>query len=278
MSPTRHGRDDERGAPAAPYADDLALALTLADEADAVTLGRFRAVNLLVRTKPDATPVTDADTGVETLVRGRLAAARPDDAVLGEEEGETAGNGPGGPRRWVLDPIDGTKNYARGVPVWATLLALEVDGVPVVGVVSAPALGRRWWASAGAGAFGLDLGQAPQVLRVSDVGRLTDASLSYSSLTGWERLGRLERFLSLARGVGRTRAYGDFWSHVLVAEGVVDVSTEPEVSRWDLSALDVVVREAGGRFTDLAGVPGPGGGSVVASNGRLHDEVLRALG
>lgn len=278
--------DANLAAVTADLADDLALALALAEEADAITLARFRALDLRVHTKPDATPVTDADTAVEALVRRRLAAARPDDAVLGEEQGETAGTptagtppGAGPPaRRWVVDPVDGTKNFARGSPVWATLIALEAAGVPVVGVASAPALGRRWWASAGAGAFATEPGGGgPRRLRVSTVTDLGDASLSYSSLTGWEERGRLDGFLDLARRVWRTRAYGDFWSHLLVAEGVVDVSAEPEVSRWDLAALDVVVREAGGRLTDLAGRPGPGGGSVVASNGLLHEQVLRAL-
>lgn len=253
---------------------DLALALRLADAADAVTLGRFHALDLLVQTKPDLTPVSDADTAAETAVRELLAAERPGDAVLGEEEGLVGE----GPRQWVVDPVDGTKNYVRGVPVWATLIALQVDGEVTVGVVSAPALGRRWWAGRGEGAWVRDSPTAgPRRCRVSGVGRLGDASLSYSSLGGWEDQGRLGRLLELSRTVWRTRAYGDFWSHVLVAEGAVDVSCEPEVNLWDLAALSVVVEEAGGRFTDLAGARGPGGGSVVATNGRLHDEVLAAL-
>jgi histidinol-phosphatase len=259
-----------------PYADDLALALAVADEADAVTLDRFRAVDLQVTRKPDTTPVTDADTAVERLVRERLGSTRPGDAVLGEEQGETAGTSG---RRWVVDPIDGTKSFARGAPVWATLLALEVDGSPVLGVVSAPALHRRWWAARGSGAWLDDgLGQAPRRLAVSGVSELGDAALSYSSLSGWEaRPAGLQAFLALARACWRTRAYGDFWSHVLVAEGAVDLSCEPEVNRWDLAALQPVVEEAGGRFTALDGVGGPGGGSVLASNGRLHDAALRLL-
>ncbi len=254
---------------------DLSLALDLLDAADQVTSLRFGALDLRVEAKPDHTPVTDADTTVEALVRRRLAAERPTDGVLGEEEGETrAGAG----RRWVLDPIDGTKNFLRGVPVWATLLALEVDGEVVVGAASAPALGRRWWGSAGAGAFmTAPLAPRPRRLQVSGVGVLVDASLAYASLNGWQERGRLDGFLELTRSVWRTRAYGDFWSHLLVAEGAVDVACEPEVSRWDLAALDIVVREAGGRFTDLSGQPGPGGGSAVASNGLLHDEVLALL-
>ena len=253
--------------------DDLALAHELADAADAITLARFGAVDLVVESKPDLTPVSDADRAVEQAVRTALGTRRPDDAVLGEEDGETGT----GPRRWVVDPVDGTKNFVRGVPVWASLIALQEDGVVTVGVVSAPALGRRWWAARGLGAHtGGSLGAARR-LQVSAVGSLADASLSYSSLTGWEERGVLPGFLQLSRTVWRTRAYGDFWSHVLVAEGAVDASCEPEVSLWDLAPLQVVVEEAGGRFTDLSGAARPDGGSVVCSNGLLHDEVLAAL-
>jgi len=253
--------------------DDLALAHELADAADAHTLSRFRALDLRVRAKPDLTPVSDADTAVEAGVRRTLAARRPGDAVLGEEEGLVGD----GPRRWIIDPVDGTKNYVRGVPVWATLVALQVEDSVDVGVVSAPALGRRWWAARGHGAHaGARLAGAHR-LRVSAVTDLADAHLSYSSLTGWEDQGRLPGLLELSRRVWRTRAFGDFWSHVLVAEGAVDVSCEPEVSLWDLAALQPVVEEAGGRFTDLSGAGTPAGGSVVCSNGPLHDEVLAAL-
>lgn len=253
--------------------DDLALAHELADEADAITLSRFGAVDLAVRSKPDLTPVSDADLAVEQAIRHTLASRRPDDAVLGEEDGETGT----GSRRWVVDPVDGTKNFVRGVPVWASLIALQQDGEVVAGVVSAPSLGRRWWAARGLGAHaGGSLGAARR-LRVSGVGTLADASVSYSSLTGWEEQRRLPGLLQLSRDVWRTRAYGDFWSHVMVAEGAVDVSCEPEVSLWDLAPLQVVVEEAGGRFTDLAGRARPDGGSVVCSNGILHDEVLERL-
>lgn len=253
--------------------DDLALAHELADAADAITLDRFGAVDLAVRSKPDLTPVSDADLAVEQAIRRTLASRRPADAVLGEEDGETGS----GARRWVVDPVDGTKNFVRGVPVWASLVALQQDGEVVAGVVSAPALGRRWWAARGLGAHaGGSLGAARR-LQVSAVGTLADASLSYSSLTGWEEQGRLPGLLQLSRDVWRTRAYGDFWSHVMVAEGAVDVSCEPEVSLWDLAPLQVVVEEAGGRFTDLAGRARPDGGSVVCSNGVLHDEVLERL-
>ncbi|MDP3712419.1 MAG: histidinol-phosphatase [Mycobacteriales bacterium] len=252
---------------------DLQLAHDLADAADAISLARFRALDLRVDTKPDLTPVSDADTAVETAIRVLLGAQRPDDAVLGEEEGLVGS----GPRQWVVDPIDGTKNFVRGVPVWATLIALQVDGAVRVGVVSAPALGRRWWAARGEGAWAGPDRNAGSRLAVSGVARLEDASLSYSSLTGWDAQGRLPGLLDLSARCWRTRAYGDFWSHCLVAEGAVDASCEPEVNLWDLAALQPIVEEAGGRFTDLAGDARPDGGSVVCSNALLHDEVLDAL-
>jgi histidinol-phosphatase len=244
--------------------DDLAFALSLADTADEVTLRRFRATDLVVETKPDLSPVSEADREVERLLRSRVEAEKPGDAVVGEEYGATGDSR----RRWVFDPIDGTKNYVRGVPVWATLVALQEDGVVTTGVVSAPALGRRWWARRGQGAY---LNGEP--IHVSQVRSLGDAHLSYSSLGGWKGT----RFLDLADAVWRTRAFGDFWSHVLVAEGAVDVAAEPEVSLWDLAALQVIVEEAGGRFTDVSGVARPDGGSAVSSNGLLHDATLAFL-
>lgn len=256
------------------YTADLGLAHELADLADAVTLARFRAADLVVAAKPDRTPVSDADRAVEVAARAHLAQHRPQDAVLGEEDGMSGR--PDASRVWVLDPIDGTKNYVRGVPVWATLAALLDSGRPVVGVVSAPALSRRWSAARGLGARLRDL-TGERTLAVSGVRQIADASFSFSSLTGWEDTGRLAGFLDLTRSVWRTRAYGDFWSHLLVAEGAVDVSAEPEVSVWDVAAVQVVVEEAGGRFTDLHGHASPDGGSVVCSNGLLHDAVLTAL-
>nr|WP_207770094.1 histidinol-phosphatase [Frankia canadensis] len=255
-------------------ADDLALALSLADAADRITLSRFQAVDLHVESKPDNTPVSDADTAVESMIRERLAVARPDDAVLGEEEGLVGG---GARRRWILDPVDGTKNFVRGVPVWGTLLGLEIDGEMVVGVASAPAMSRRWWGARGTGAFTRDATGDTRALRVSSVTRLDDAFMSFASIEGWRTAGRLDEFLHLADQVWRTRAYGDFWSHMMVAEGAVDLACEPVVSLWDLAALQVIVEEAGGRFTDLSGQRGPGHGTILTTNGALHDVALRSF-
>jgi histidinol-phosphatase len=258
------------------YADDLALAHVLADTADSISMARFRALDLRIDTKPDMTPVSDADRAVEEAIRSTLGRARPRDGMLGEEFGETFG-AVGGSRRWVVDPIDGTKNYIRGVPVWATLIALLDGDEPVAGLVSAPALGRRWWGAKGGGAYTGRQRSSATPIRVSDISRLADASLSYSSLSGWEEGGRLGGFLDLTRGVWRTRGFGDFYSYVLLAEGAVDIAAEPEVSLWDLAALVPIVTEAGGEFTDLSGRPGPAGGSAVATNGKLHEEVLALL-
>ena len=255
------------------YDDDLRFAHFLADAADDITIRRFRALDLQVQTKPDLTPVTDADRAVEEQLRSVLRRARPRDAVHGEELGRTGI----GPRCWVVDPIDGTKNFVRGVPVWATLIALMMGDEPVVGMASAPALARRWWAARGGGAWtGRSLTKAARC-RVSGVTQLKDASFSYSSLSGWASRGALDGLLSLSRSVWRTRAYGDFWSHVLVAEGAVEVAVDPEVSLWDLAPLQVIVEEAGGRFTDLSGVPTVEGGSALSTNGLLHEAALTFL-
>lgn len=261
------------------FADDLALALELADLADAISLSRFRAVDLEVQTKPDRTPVTEADLAVERAIRERLAASRPDDGIIGEEfgtEGSTS-------RQWIVDPIDGTANFLRGVPVWGTLIALAVDGVPVVGVVSAPAMGRRWWASAGEGAWTRELPDEsgvrpePRRLAVSAVAGLADASLSFQSLAQWRDAGYLDRLLALSERVWRDRAYGDLWSYMLLAEGVIDIVGEFDVKIYDLAALIPIVEEAGGRFTSITGEPGPQHGSSLATNGALHELVLDAL-
>ena len=253
--------------------DDLRLAHVLADAADSITTSRFRAADLGVSSKPDRTPVTDADTAVEDAVRGMLSRTRPRDAIRGEER-EDSGCGP---RRWVIDPIDGTANFLRGVPVWATLIGLMVGDEVVAGVVSAPALGRRWWASRGGGAFtGRSLLQATPI-RVSAVREIEDASLSYSSIGGWVDAGRGQQFVDLLRDCWRTRAYGDFWSYMLLAEGAVDLAAEPELALHDMAAPSIVVTEAGGRFTNLDGHDGPLGPGAVATNGLLHEEVLERL-
>ncbi|HET8684620.1 MAG TPA: histidinol-phosphatase [Micromonosporaceae bacterium] len=260
------------------YADDLSLAHVLADTADAISMARFRALDLRVQEKPDLTPVTDADIAVEKALRGTLGRSRPRDGVLGEEGG--ASQAPAGPgrRQWVIDPIDGTKNFVRGVPIWATLIALMEGDQPVVGLVSAPALGRRWWAALGHGAYAGRHTAAATAIRVSRVRRLADASFCYSDLTGWEEIGRLEAMLQVMRSVWRNRSYGDFYGYMLVAEGAVDIMVEPELSLWDLAALVPIVTEAGGTFTDLTGRPGPGGGSAIATNGALHEEILERVG
>lgn len=252
---------------------DLALALEVADLADQLTLAAFRRSDLVVETKPDLTPVTEADRGVEEAIRSYLAKRRPGDAVLGEEFGLT-GNAA---RRWVIDPIDGTKNFVRGIPVWATLLALELDSYGTVAVASAPALGRRWWAGRGLGAFAAAPGGPAEPIRVSQVADLADAQLSFSGLDGWSDRKALDRVMDLGLRCWRSRAFGDFWSHLLVAEGACDIGLDPVATRWDLAALAVIVEEAGGRFTDLAGEEGPGGGSGVSTNGLLHAVTLAVL-
>ncbi len=257
----------------ASYDDDLRLAHVICDQVDALTTSRFKALDLAVESKPDLTPVTDADRSAEELVRSQLRRTRPRDAVVGEEYEDTGH----GPRQWVVDPIDGTKNFVRGVPVWATLLSLLDAGRPVLGVVSAPALNRRWWAATGSGAWtGRSLSSATR-LHVSSVSRIEDASLSYSSLHGWEERGQLDDFLDLTRRCWRTRAYGDFFSYVLLAEGAVDVAVEPELELHDMAALVPIVTEAGGRFTSVEGVDGPFGGNALATNGHLHQVALAAL-
>ncbi|RPA58092.1 histidinol-phosphatase [Gordonia oryzae] len=252
---------------------DLGIALQLAIAADDLTMARFGALDLQVSQKPDLTPVSDADLACEEMIREYLSRRRPGDVVLGEEfGGEPTRSG----RQWVIDPIDGTKNFVRGVPVWATLISLLVDGVATVGVVSAPALRRRWWAAQGQGAFAEFDGRT-RSLSVSGVADVASASLAFSSLSGWAQAGIRERFIALTDEVWRVRGYGDFFNYCLVAEGAVDIAAEPEVSLWDLAAPDIIVREAGGRFTALDGTPGPRGGNAVATNGLLHEQVLTAL-
>jgi histidinol-phosphatase len=258
----------------ADYTDDLRLAHLLADDADSISSDRFKALDLHVMTKPDLTPVSDADQAVEESLRRTLSRTRSRDAITGEETGSTGSAS----RRWIIDPIDGTKNYVRGVPVWATLIALAVDDEVVMSVVSAPQLGRRWWAAKDQGSWtGKSLMKATRNT-VSDVRRLEDASFAYSDLAGWEERGRLQETLALMRRVWRTRGYGDFWSYMLLAEGAVDIAAEPELELYDMAALVPIVTEAGGTFTSLDGSPGPWGGNALATNTHLHDAALSFLG
>jgi histidinol-phosphatase len=270
--------------------DDLALARALADLADAITLDRYQAQDLVITNKPDNTPVTDADRAVETAIREALATHRQTDGLVGEEFGSDKGTSG---RYWVIDPIDGTKNFMRGVPTWATLIALvnvDASGVEevVVGIASAPALARRWSAAKGHGAFvrfnagsvddlseDLDSVSQEKKISVSKVAQLSDASISYSDFAGWGD--RLEPFQKMLAHAWRTRGIGDFWSHMLVAEGAVDVAIEPSLAVWDMAALDIIVREAGGTFTNTAGQSGPFGGSGVSTNGVLHNAVINGL-
>jgi histidinol-phosphatase len=248
---------------------DLAFAQELADLADSISLPRFGSADLVVETKPDLTPVTEADRAVERAIRDRIAGARPGEDVIGEEFGAGASGAAG---RWIVDPIDGTKNYLRGIPVWATLLAMERDGEVELALVSAPGLGHRWWAVRGEGAF-VD----GRPIRVSGVSMLEDAQLCFGGLRTWRKYGLLDNFLALAARCWRTRGFGDFWMHMLVAEGSADIATEMEVSLWDLASVKLIVEEAGGRFTDLAGQATPSGGTALSTNGLLHEEALGIL-
>jgi histidinol-phosphatase len=265
-----------RAVPGAP--DDLALALELAEVADAITMARFRAEDLVVETKPDLTPVSEADRAVEQAMREHLATRRPQDTVFGEEYGGHDAPEGAGTRRWIVDPIDGTKGYVRGMQVWATLLALEEDGEMVLGVVSAPAMGRRWWAVSGAGAFTADVaGGEPRRLRVSGVRELGDAQACFGGFEEWRQTGRLDALLALSETCWRTRGYGDFWQYMLVAEGAAEIALDPAAALWDLAAPMVVVREAGGRFSDFAGAATAGGGDGIGSNGHVHEAARRIL-
>jgi histidinol-phosphatase len=241
---------------------DLRYALELAGAADALTLPRFRATDLRVETKPDLTPVTDADRAVERMMRERIARDRPGEGVLGEEEGDD-----GGSVRWIVDPIDGTKNFSRGIPVWASLIALEREGRVVCGVASAPALGHRWWAARGEGAF-----RDGERIEVSRIASLEEATVSFSR-SGLDD----PKLLDLARRAWHAQPFSDFWAHLLVAEGAVEMSVEHSMSTWDNAALQVIVEEAGGRFSDLRGEARIDGGSGVSTNGLLHDLVIEQL-
>ena len=247
---------------------DLVFALKLADLADEVTLARFLSDDLKIERKPDTTHVTDADHAAELVIRSAILERFPSDAILGEEFGAEGDSG----RRWIIDPIDGTANFMRGIPIWATLIGLERDGVVDIGVVSAPAMPRRWWAARGEGAY-----CDGRRLSVSGVADISDAQLCYADFPWWEAFGLGEQFLALVNAVWRTRGFGDFWQHMLVAEGAADIAVEPIVNLWDLAAIQPIIEEAGGRFSDHSGVPTPAGGDAVSSNGLLHEAVLAIL-
>ena len=269
------------------YSAELAFALSLADRADAISLSRYQALDLVITTKPDNTPVTDADKAVERAIIDAIAAQYPTDGVVGEEFGTSGSKD----RYWIIDPIDGTKNFLRGVPTWATLIALVENEKVVVSVVSSPALYRRWYATEGGGAFvvegsvvstsaenavsAADTQSLSRKLSVSKVSAISDASIAYSDFQGWGA--RRSAFEKLLDSAWRSRGMGDFWSHMLVAEGAVDVAIEPSLALWDMAALDLIVREAGGRFSSLDGVDGPFGPNAISSNGALHEAILEAL-
>jgi histidinol-phosphatase len=258
---------------------DIELLKVLADASDEISHDRFNAQDLIVETKPDATPVTDADRAVENAIRNILAQERPLDLIVGEEYGAAQDIEPGS-RYWVIDPIDGTKNFLRGVPIWATLIGLVhrdekgVDQV-IAGMVSSPALFRRWYAAKGFGAYTEVNGGPATQISVSQVKDLKDASISFSDLLGWGE--RRNSYLTFMDQVWRVRGIGDFWSHMLVAEGAVDIAAEPTLALWDMAAVAIVVTEAGGRFTDLANQDGPFGASGVSTNSHLHEIFLGAL-
>lgn len=251
---------------------DVQLAHALADRVDELTMRRFKAQDLVVEHKPDTTEVTDADKEAELIVRTLLAAHRPTDQIIGEEFGSTGE----GHRQWVIDPIDGTSNFVRGVPVWATLIGLIMDGKAQLGLVSAPALGKRWWAEIGSGAFTGSLQEATPI-QVSKVAEIQNAFISIASMGGWTQRGKLTELVKLLHECWRSRAFGDFFSYMLLAEGAVDIAMEPELNLHDMVALVPIVQEAGGRFTDLQGVDGPFGGNALATNGLLHTAVLERL-
>ena len=253
--------------------DDLALALRLADAADAVAMSRFDAADLDVQVKADASPVTEADLATEQAIRGILALERPQDGVFGEEFGASGTSA----RQWIIDPIDGTANYLKGIPMWTTLIALTIDGVPRVGVASQPAIGRRWWAASGAGAWTNVPGGEPRRIQVSSISEVTESSVSFQSIAQWDEVGRAEDLIRLSRAVWRDRGYGDAWPYMLLAEGRLEFVAEFGVKEYDVAAVVPIIHEAGGRFTDIDGTDSIGSLSSLATNGRLHDAYLSLL-
>jgi histidinol-phosphatase len=252
---------------------DLELALALADAADEISLARFQALDLKIETKPDRTPVTDADQSVEKKIREMISQLAPADIVIGEEFENTGSS----TRAWIVDPIDGTANFLRGLPIWATLIALRIDSTITTSVVSAPAMGRRWWASKGEGAFTRDVDGSVRKLSVSAVSDLSDSYISYNSIQQWQRIGKEKNIETLSQQVWRIRAFGDFLSYMYVAEGAIDAASEPDLKIYDIAALVPIVQEAGGRFTDLTGELSEHSSTVLASNGLIHEAIRAEL-
>ncbi len=250
------------------YERELTFAHSLADRAAEIAMGFYQG-EFEVHIKPDSTPVTEADLAVESMIRSRLAEEFPSDAVLGEEHGLVGT----GSRVWVVDPIDGTKNFAAGIQIWATLVALLVDGEPVLGLVGAPALGERYGAASGGGAT-----LNGERIHVSDRASLSECLVSHASLDEWRTGPNAAGFAALTAGAARTRGFGDFWGHALVARGAADVMVEAELRTWDWAALAPLVREAGGAVTQLDGTRPADRGSVLTTNGAVHDEVVRLFG
>lgn len=253
--------------------DELAFALRLADAADAASMSRFDAPDLEVSTKADATHVTEADLATERAIRALLAAERPGDGVFGEEYGTTGDSA----RQWIIDPIDGTANYLKGIPMWTTLIALAIDGIPRVGVASQPAIGRRWWAATGLGAWTNGSTGQPRRISVSDVDAISDASVSFQSIGQWRDAGELDALERLTSAVWRDRGYGDAWPYMLLAEGRLELVAEFGVKEYDIAALVPIITEAGGRFTSYAGTDSLAERSSLATNGALHDAFLHLL-
>lgn len=253
--------------------NDIELLQVLANAADDISLARFRALDLVVEAKPDRTPVTDADKAVEGKLRELLKLYRPTDEVIGEEMDKTGDSN----RSWIIDPIDGTANYLRGVPIWGTLIALRVDGEITTSIISAPALGRRWWAGKGRGAFTKDIDGSVRKITVSKIAKLEDSTLSFNSLEQWRNQGLLEQLLELSTNVSRTRAYGDFLSYMFVAEGAIEIASEHDLKIHDIAALVPILTEAGGRITDLQRELTEDSSSVIATNSLLHQAVQDAL-
>lgn len=253
--------------------DDLKLALRIADAADAVSMQRFDAADLDVQTKPDSTHVTEADLATERAIRTLIERERPSDAIFGEEYGVSGESN----RQWIIDPIDGTANYLKGIPMWSTLIALQIDGVPRVGVVSQPAIGRRWWGATSLGAWTNTPAGGERRLTVSSVDSLADASVSFQSIGQWREADELDALDRLTSSVWRDRGYGDAWPYMLLAEGRLEFVAEFGVKEYDIAPHVPIVLEAGGRFTSYAGDDSISDRSSLATNGVLHDDFLSLL-